>query len=57
MIIKVSGISFTAQQYYQHQPQHQTHYYKPQATREEVKQDFGYLLDTQIKGLSFNKII
>ena len=57
MIIKVSGISFTAQYYNQHNPQPQTRYYPPQAPKEEVKKDFGLLLDEQIKGLKFEKFI
>lgn len=57
MIIKVNGISFAAQYYNQRNPQPQTRFYQPQATKEEVKKDFGLLLDAQIKGLKFEKFV
>jgi hypothetical protein len=57
MVIKVVGISFAAHYYNQHHPQQQTRFYTPQTPKEEVKQDFGLVLDEQIKGLKFNKII
>ena len=57
MIIKVSGISFTTQYYNQRNLQPKTHYYHPQAPKEEVKKDFGLLLDAEIKGLKFEKFV
>ena len=57
MIIKVSGISFTAQYYNQRNPQPKTHYYQPQTPKEEVKKDFGLLLDAEIKSLKFEKFV
>ena len=57
MMIRVNGISFTAQYYNQRNPQQQTRFYTPQTTKAEVKKDFGLLLDEQIKGLKFEKFI
>lgn len=61
MIIKVSGI--IEMNFYNNynqrsgERQPQTKFYQPQTAKEEVKQDFGLLLDTELKRLRFDKII
>lgn len=56
MIIKVSGI--TNPNFLTHnQEKRQTKYYKPQENKNEVKEDFGLVLDGEIKKLTINVLI
>lgn len=60
MMIKVCGVVGSAfQNYY---PEHnnrevQTKYYEPKENKQNVKNDFGMVLDAEMKKLHFDKII
>jgi len=54
MTIKITGVTNTTNYLNQQNRQPQTKYYKPQATKETIKKDFGLLLDAEIKQLSFD---
>ena len=57
MIIKVSGIA-QGTFYNQNQEERpQTKFYKPEETKEKVKQDFGFQLDIEIKKLHFEAFV
>lgn len=61
MMLRVSGIgAMLSQQGYNSQQQGtagQVHYYRPEATKEEVKEDFGFALDVEIKKLTIDVLI
>lgn len=56
MIIKVSAVSMTSFHSRDLSHRNNTHYYRPQEPKEKIKQDFGIMLDTEIKRLKFEKI-
>ena len=57
MIIKVTGAAEMSLYNHLKDNQPQTHFYKPQTTKEEVKKDFGLVLDVEIKKLKFDILI
>lgn len=59
MILAVSGIMNTKpnnQNLYQEQ-HYATKYYQPQTRKDEVKKDFGMILDAEIRKLTINILI
>ena len=55
MIVKVTGVCNST--FYNEQRNRQTKFYQPMVSKTKVKNDFGILLDTEIKKLHFDKII
>lgn len=56
MMIKVSGITMSQFNTRDLSQRNTAHYYRPQTPKEKVKQDFGIMLDTEMKRLKFEKI-
>jgi hypothetical protein len=57
MLVKVTGICETNFYNQNNQDKPQTKFYEPQTQKEEVKKDFGLLLDVEIKKLKFDVYI
>lgn len=57
MIIKVCGVAQSNFLNQYQQEQRQTRYYTQNQNKETVKQDFGLVLDAEIKKLSINILI
>ena len=57
MIIRVVGQVQSGNWYNQNNFGQKTEYYQPQTSKETVKEDFGIVLDKEMKKLHFNKIV
>lgn len=56
MMIRVVG-SVDFGRYNYQPPEPQIKYYHPQETKEKVKEDFGIVLDREMKKLHFNEVV
>ena len=57
MMIRVNGIAEMNLYNHLERNQNQTHFYRPDANKQEVKKDFGLILDVEIKKLKFDVLI
>ncbi len=55
MMIKVTGVARA--EFPSHSQKQQTRYYFPQEKKQKIKEDFGTILDAEMKKLHFNVLI
>lgn len=55
MVIRVTGV--TAQKFYTDARHSQTKFYQPQTPKQTIKEDFGIVLDKEIKRLHFERVV